>query len=134
VEIMNNKKVSRRVFAKGLVLTPLGLAATGSILGNAEAIVPWSLQDAEAALAQKKAPKSDAEYNRHPPIHETEPFAEPLTFIRAEMQPRVRPFALSEVSLEAGALKNARDWNRSYMMRLPNDRFLHNFRVTAGLP
>jgi len=31
-------------------------------------------------------------------------------------------------------LQQARDWNRAYMMRLANDRLLHNFRLTAGLP
>jgi DUF1680 family protein len=131
---MMNKKVSRRAFAKGLALTPLGLAATGPLLGNAKGIVPGPFQDAVSAQTQKKAPKSDAEYNRHPPIHDTEPFAEPLTFLRVEMQPRVRPFALGEVTLEPGPLKNAHDWNRGYMMRLPNDRLLHNFRMTARLP
>jgi DUF1680 family protein len=48
--------------------------------------------------------------------------------------PRVRPFTLNEVTLAAGPLQQARDWNRGYMLRLPNDRLLHNFRVTAGLP
>lgn len=36
--------------------------------------------------------------------------------------------------LESGPLKDARDWNRGCMMRLENDRLLHNFRVNAGLP
>jgi uncharacterized protein len=31
-------------------------------------------------------------------------------------------------------LQQARDWNRGYMLRLGNDRLLHNFRVNAGLP
>jgi len=50
------------------------------------------------------------------------------------MKPRVREFALGEVTLEAGPLQQAREWNRGYLMRLPNDRLLRNFRVNAGLP
>ncbi len=41
---------------------------------------------------------------------------------------------MDDVTLEAGPLQDARDWNRGYMLRLANDRLLHNFRVTAGLP
>jgi uncharacterized protein len=44
------------------------------------------------------------------------------------------PFGLEEVRLHDGPLKQSTEWNRSYMMRLPVDRLLHNFRVTAGLP
>ena len=82
----------------------------------------------------QKAPKTEAEYNRHPPVVETEPFAEPLAFARNEIKPSLQLFALRDVTLEAGPLLEARDWNRAYMMRLPNDRLLHNFRITAGLP
>jgi len=133
----SNIGINRRAFAKGLVLAPIGLATAGSVLGQVVA-----LKDAKPAetpaqnqpLQTRKPPKSDGEYNRHPPVQETEPFAEPLTFARAEMQMRIRPFALNEVTLEQGPLKQARDWNRAYMMRLGNDRLLHNFRLTAGLP
>jgi DUF1680 family protein len=64
---------------------------------------------------------------------EPEPFAAPLTFARDEIKPRLQLFALRDVTLEAGPLQQARDWNRAYMLRLPNDRLLHNFRITAGL-
>ena len=125
----NEKKaLTRRVFTKGLALAPLGLAAASSALGQTA-----GLAQAPAA-ASNKAPKSDAQYNRHAPVVETEPFAEPLTFARKEMPPRVRPFALDEVELEPGPLADARAWNRGYLMRIGNDRLLHNFRVTAGLP
>lgn len=42
-------------------------------------------------------------------------------------------FTLEEVQLDPGPLQQARDWNRAYMMRLPNDRLLHNFRNHAGI-
>ena len=38
------------------------------------------------------------------------------------------------MTLEAGPLQQAREWNRGYLMRLANDRLLRNFRVNAGLP
>ena len=51
-----------------------------------------------------------------------------------KFKPKLQLFALRDVTLEAGPLQQARDWNRAYMLRLPNDRLLHNFRITAGLP
>ncbi len=50
------------------------------------------------------------------------------------MRPRLQPFSLGDVTLEAGPLQQARDWNRGYMLRLGNDRLLHTFRLNAGLP
>ena len=134
--------ISRRVFAKSLALAPIGLAAASSALGKTGGIAAEPMQGGAAAQAagqaaakpEKKAPKTDAEYNRHPPVQETEPFAEPLSFARKQIRPRVQSFALEDVVLEPGPLQQARDWNRAYMMRLANDRLLHNFRVTAGLP
>ncbi len=128
------KKVSRREFAKRLAATPLGLAAASSLLGRAEGAPLGQATPAQSSALPKKASKTEAESNRVFSVVEPEPFAAPLKFVRNEMQPKVRPFALDEVSLEAGPLKDARDWNRGYMMRLTNDRLLHNFRVNAGLP
>jgi len=126
-------QINRRAFAKGLALTPLAMTGSSSIFAQS----PASAQQAQQASPQqtpKRIPKTAAEYNRHPPIREAEPFAEPLSFSFARSTPRLSAFGLSEVTLGAGPLQQARDWNRSYMMRLPNDRLLHNFRVTAGLP
>ncbi len=125
------RKLSRREFAKGLAIAPVALAAGNSLLGIAHS------QAAPAQAANppaQKAPKTDAQYNRHPPVIEPEPFAAPLVFARNEIKPKLQPFALREVTLEAGPLLQAREWNRGYIMRLPNDRLLHNFRVNAGLP
>jgi len=127
--------IDRRAFTKGLVLAPLGLAAFGRAAAEAlpvpgHAGVAGQVQ----AVPGKKTPKSDSEYNRHAQVHEAEPFAEPLLFARNPLRPRLRPFALKDVVLEPGPLMQAREWNRGYMMRLGNDRLLHNFRLTAGLP
>jgi DUF1680 family protein len=128
--------LNRRDFAKGLVLAPIGIAAT-SALGNVAQLAGQTPAGTSAPSEPghaRKAPKSEGEYNRHPPFHETDPFAEPLTFARSDVRPRIRPFALNEVTLDAGPFRQAREWNRAYMMRLGNDRLLHSFRVTAGLP
>ncbi len=125
------RKLNRREFAKSLAIAPVGLAAGNSLLG-----VPHS-QPAPGQTANpsaQKAPKTEAQYNRHPPVVDPEPFAAPLSFARDQITPRLQLFALRDVTLEAGPLQQAREWNRAYIMRLPNDRLLHNFRVNAGLP
>jgi DUF1680 family protein len=116
------KKLSRRQFARNLVAIPVGFSAASALLANAEAA---------QAPARKPAP-AGADNNRFI-VDEGAPFAAPLTFARDEIKPRLQLFALRDVTLEAGPLQQARDWNRAYMLRLPNDRLLHNFRITAGL-
>jgi hypothetical protein len=91
-----------------------------------------SQQSALPAPVPRK-PQTAAAYNKHPPINEPDPFADKLVFARKPMRPMLQAFALEEVLLDAGPLRQARDWNRAYMMRLPNDRLLHNFRINAGI-
>ncbi len=123
-------KVSRREFAKSVAAVPLGLTAASAVLAATEATALG-----QAAPAQPAAPPTPpARAARMFSLDEPEPFAAPLNFVRNETKPKVQPFALSEVTLEAGPLTQARDWNRGYMMRLPNDRLLHTFRLNAGLP
>jgi len=121
--------MNRRKFTQTLTMAPMGLALSSSALAQ-QAQPP---QTQAAPDVAPHTPKTAAEYNRHAPIHESEPFAESIIFTRQEFQPRLKPFALDEVQLDGGPLLDARKWNRDYMMRLPNDRLLHNFRVTAGL-
>ena len=47
---------------------------------------------------------------------------------------RVEPFPLSQVRLLDGPFKDAMEVNRRWLLTLPNDRLLHSFRLTAGLP
>jgi hypothetical protein len=47
---------------------------------------------------------------------------------------QVQPFPLTQVRLQDALFKNAMEINRRYLHLLPNDRLLHSFRVTAGLP
>lgn len=65
---------------------------------------------------------------------EAPPFGPTLTFQRRDVSSKVKPFALGQVRLTAGALFDAQEWNREYLHRLSADRLLHNFRLIAGLP
>jgi DUF1680 family protein len=47
---------------------------------------------------------------------------------------RAQPFPMTQVRLRSGPFKDAMETNRKYLMELPNDRLLHMFRLTAGLP
>jgi DUF1680 family protein len=120
------KKLNRRQFAKHLAAVPVGLSAASAFLAKAQATAP----------SQTAAPKPSpaGADNRRFVVDEAAPFAAPFAFARDENKPTLQLFALRDVTLEAGPLQQARDWNRAYMMRLPNDRLLHNFRVNAGLP
>jgi len=53
---------------------------------------------------------------------------------RARYAAMARPFPLGQVRLLPGPFLDARTLNTRYMMSLPPDRLLHNFRVNAGLP
>ena len=123
-------KVSRREFAKNLAVTPIGLTAASSFLGKAEGVFLGQA----APTPSKKVPKTEAPSERLFSLAEPEPFAEPLQFVPNEAPLKLRPFALNDVTLEAGPLRDARDWNRGYLLRLPKDRLLHTFRLNAGLP
>ncbi|SPE23675.1 conserved exported hypothetical protein [Candidatus Sulfotelmatomonas gaucii] len=133
-------KVSRREFAKSVAAVPVGLAAASALLnsagedalGQAAATQPGVAPP--AAATPSPAPMSEAQADRVFQLDGPAPFAATLEFTHNEMRPKLEAFALNEVTLEAGPLQQARDWNRGYLMRLPNDRLLHNFRVNAGLP
>jgi uncharacterized protein len=47
---------------------------------------------------------------------------------------KVEPFPMEQVKLRSGPLKDAMEINRRYLASIPNDRLLHSFRVTSGLP
>ena len=117
------KNLNRRQFAKHLAAVPVSLSAASALFAHAQAAPAQTPSHAPAG----------ADNNRFI-VEESTPFAAPLAFARNEIAPKLQFFAASDVTLEAGPLKQARDWNRAYVMRLPNDRLLHNFRINAGLP
>ncbi len=47
---------------------------------------------------------------------------------------KVQPFPMAQVKLRSGPFKEMMEINRKYLLELPNDRLLHTFRITAGLP
>lgn len=51
-----------------------------------------------------------------------------------QIQPKARAFPLRQVSLLDGPFKQARELDRRYLLAIPNERMLHCFRLTAGLP
>jgi hypothetical protein len=124
------KKVSRREFAKRIAIAPIGIAAAPSLFAQAAAAPASQTPPAPA----KHVPHPESAADRVFSVTEPEPFASPLQFVRKEFSPKLKAFSLGDVTLEAGPLQQAREWNRGYMMRLPNDRLLHNFRINAGLP
>lgn len=118
--------MNRREFARRAVLAPVALALQECSLSQAAAVAP-------EPTAKPRRPKTAAEYNKHPPITEPQPFDAPLEFAPAHVPIPVKMFEPGEVELLTGPLVDARAWNCAYMMRLPNDRLLHNFRINAGL-
>ena len=47
---------------------------------------------------------------------------------------KAEPFPMTQVQLRSGPFLNAMEINTKYLSEVPNDRLLHMFRVTAGLP
>jgi len=111
-------KLSRRHFAATLAASP---------------IAPLLAQQQPPAQPAA-APNPNTSAPRRGPAPEIPPFQEPLSFARADLRPKVRPFPMTQVRLLSGPFQDAADWNRGYMARLPVDRLVRNFRVNAGLP
>ncbi len=89
---------------------------------------------APAALAQQPAPPPAAPEQRRGTPPEVPPFEGPPEFSRKDVPPKVRLFAMTQMlRLLDGPFKDAQEWNRGYMSRLPVDRLVRNFRVNAGL-
>ena len=106
---MSENRFTRRSFAAALSATPL--------------------------LAQQPtAAPPPPQQQRRGPRPEVPPFQAPIEFTRKDVAPKVRPFALNQLKLLAGAYHDAQEWNRGYMRRLDAPRLLHNFRQNAGLP
>ncbi|HEV2136220.1 MAG TPA: glycoside hydrolase family 127 protein [Terracidiphilus sp.] len=124
-----NTKISRRNFAKGLAIAPLGLAASSTLGQAAGAQASQPLTE-----AQMRARIAAILEDRRFIVEEPQPFADTVVFSRREFTPRLQSFALADVELDPGPLADAREWNRGFLLRIPNDRLLRNFRVNAGLP
>lgn len=111
-------RINRRNFTKAAVLAPIGAA----------------LVKTAAAQTETPAPAAPAPPQSRWTVAETAPFAGEIVFERKPFAPRLEEFEMSEVVLDPGPLAEAREWNRRFLMSVPNDRLLRNFRVNAGLP
>jgi DUF1680 family protein len=110
-------------------------------LTGAAAAAPWL-----AAGRQPTAPASPAaapypnatvqavEPRRRGSRPEAAPFDGPIEFSGTAVALKAEPFPMTQVRVTGGIYKDAADWNRGYMSRLPADRLLYNFRRNAGLP
>ena len=67
-------------------------------------------------------------------VTEQAPSWERIAFTRHDLVLKTRAFPMAAVRLTEGTFKDAQEVNRKYLHRIPSDRLLHNFRVTAGLP
>ena len=110
---MKRQSLSRRGFAAGLAAAPL-LAQQGPPNPN-------------TSVQQEQRRRSG-------PPPEVNPFEAPIEFARRDLPGRVEPFPMAQVRVTGGIYKDAQEWNRGYMSRLPEDRLLYNFRQNAGLP
>jgi len=53
--------------------------------------------------------------------------------VKSAVTPAVRPFDLADVRLLSGPFQQSMERDSAYLLSLEPDRFLHNFRVVAGL-
>jgi len=116
--------LDRRHFTMGAATAPAVLALAGKAAAqtaSADALPPAALPNTLTAVRQIVKRFSDA------------PFAQPLEFVRADVAPRLKPFALSQVRLAQGPFLDAHRANAAYLKRLSADRLLHTFRVNAGI-
>jgi DUF1680 family protein len=105
----------------------IGRRKFGAMLATAGVLAP-------RAFAQQTAPNPNTNQQRRGPIPEIPPFQETITFTRADVSSRVRPFAMTEVRVLGGLYRDAQEWNRGYLHRLEADRLVRNFLLNAGLP
>ena len=64
----------------------------------------------------------------------TRQYWSPATKVADTVTPKAVPFALEDVRLLDGPYRDAMIRDEQYLLSLDQDRLLHNFRVTAGLP
>ncbi len=117
---MNSKKLSRltrRTFGGAIA----GVGAAATVAAQQPAAPP----NPNTSVQQQQ--------RRTGPPPEVEPFVAPIEFTRHDVTAKVKPFAMTQVRVTGGVYKEAEEWDRGYMSRLPADRLLYNFRQNAGL-
>jgi len=120
--------------------SPISRRQLAALLAAASAAVPAALaQQQSSTPAQPPNPNTTVQQQQQqrlgPPPPPPDPFAAPIAFTRKYVPLKARPFPMAQVRLLPGSMfHDAQEWNRGYMSRLPADRLIHNFRLTAGLP
>src|SRR5271165_2267604 len=109
---MKRQGLSRRGFAAVAMSAPL-LAQQGPPNPN-------------TSVQQQQSQRRDG------PPPEVVPFEAPIEFTRADVKAKIEPFPMTQVRVTGGIYREAGEWNRGYMSRLPEDRLLYNFRQNAG--
>jgi DUF1680 family protein len=113
-------ELTRRSFAAAAALAALaGKAAAQGSAGPSQAAPPTGGENTVRQTVARLA---------------GDPFARPIAFRRADIAPRLKPFALADVRLGDGPFRAAHESNAAYLKRLPVDRLLHTFRLNAGIP
>jgi len=62
------------------------------------------------------------------------PSSVPTSAVGDKALAKVQPFPMAQVRLRDGLLNSAMEINRRYLHSIPNDRLMHTFHLTAGLP
>lgn len=117
----------RRHFVIGAAAAPLALAA-GKALAQQAAPPP----SAGPSLANPPT-AGTASVRQVTQRLSTDAFADPITFTRNKLAPKLKPFPLAQVRLGAGPFRDMHQWNAAYMKRLSTDSLLHTFRINAGI-
>ena len=89
---------------------------------------------APAALAQNPAPSTNAAPQGRGRSPEVPPFQASLEFARKDVAKKAEPFPMMQVRLLPSAFRDAQEWNRGFMSRLPVEKLVYNFRANAELP
>ena len=120
--------------------SPISRRQVAALFAAASAAVPAALAQQQISTpAQPPNPNTTVQQQQQqrfgPPPPPPEPFAAPIAFTRKYVPLQAQPFPMAQVRLLPGSMfHDAQEWNRGYMSRLPADRLIHNFRLTAGLP
>ncbi|MGA3236863.1 MAG: beta-L-arabinofuranosidase domain-containing protein [Bryobacteraceae bacterium] len=121
------KRLSRRNFGALLAATTAAPAVLAE-QAQQQTASPGNAPNPNTAVQQEQ------QMRRPQRPADVQPFDLPVEFSRADVPLKLEPFPLKQVKVTGGLYKEAEEWNREYMNRLPADRLLYNFRENAGLP
>lgn len=122
---MSTKNEQRPLSRRAFAATAIGGTAA-AVVRAGERTHP-ATQDSDPQDPEAPAPQQNT-------VAEIAPFGETLVFTRYDVQPKVRPFPMTQVRLLPSPFRDAQEANRALINKLPTDRLVHTFRLNAGLP